>query len=352
MHFQDITTLLGAEAEELLSHTCAKIPADSIHKTSAKHVNQVFSQSDRPKAVIQSLHRMYNTGRLAHTGYLSIFPVDQGVEHTAGYSFAANPSYFSPTRIVETAIEGGCNAVASTLGVLGLVSKKYAHKIPFIVKLNHNERLSLPANNDQTLYAMVQQAADMGAAAVGATIYFGSPESNRQIQEISECFALAHSLGMATILWCYPRSDSYTKDGTNYETSADITAQAIYLGVTIEADIIKQKFPTNFGAFKKLKFSKYSDEMYDKLLTDNPIDMVRYQVAHCFGGAIGMINSGGESSGESDLAELVRTAVINKRGGGSGLIAGRKIFKRPVTEGIRLLNAVQDVYLTNEITVA
>lgn len=352
MQFDDIVQLLGAEAEQLLSHVCEKIPASSIHNTGRQHVEEIFAVSDRSAAVLDSLHRLYGSGRLAGTGYVSIFPVDQGMEHTAAYSFYQNPAYFDPETIVRLAVEAECSGVATNLGVLSLLSKKYASTIPFIVKINHSEHLTLPEKTDQILFASVKQAKELGAVAVGATVYFGSPESHRQIHEISAAFAQAHELGLATILWCYPRSDGYKKDGIDYTDSVDITSQAIHIGVTMGADIVKQKLPTALHGFKVLKFSKYADAMYDRLLTDHPIDLVRYQVAHAYMGKIGLINSGGESSGENDLAEAVRTAVINKRGGGSGLIMGRKVFKRPFAEGVSLIRAVQDVYLSDRVTIA
>jgi class I fructose-bisphosphate aldolase len=303
--------------------------------------------------VLRSLQQLFDHGRLAGTGYVSILPVDQGIEHTAGASFAPNPIYFDPANIVELAIAGGCNAVASTLGVLGSVARKYAHKIPFILKFNHNELLTYPNKYDQIFFAQVEQAYDMGAVAVGATIYFGSPESSRQIVEVSEAFQAAHQLGLATILWCYTRSNDFKQQSVDYHVAADLTGQANHLGVTIEADIIKQKMPeTNAGGFKALKFGKSSDKMYNDLMSDHPIDMTRYQVANCYMGRMGLINSGGESKGEGDLAQAIRTAVINKRAGGMGLISGRKAFQRPMKEGAELLQAIQDVYLNKKITIA
>jgi fructose-bisphosphate aldolase, class I len=351
MTYQDIVDLLGENADDLLNHVCEKLPKGKIHHTGCQHVQQVFKDSDRSKTVQQNLSKLYNHGRLGKTGYLSILPVDQGIEHTAGFSFAANPEYFDPQRIVELAIEGECNGVASTVGVLGLVSKRYAHRIPFVVKLNHNELLTYPNTHNQVLFAQVKQAYEMGAVGVGATIYYGSPESKEHITEISEAFYQAHQLGMFTILWCYPRNKDW-QGTTDYESAADITGQANHLGVTIEADIIKQKFPTAARGFESLSFAKHSPEQYEQLLTDHPIDLVRYQVMNCYAGKIGMLNSGGESQGEEDLTEAIRQAVINKRGGGSGLIMGRKVFKRPFDKGVSLLHAVQDVYLEQQITLA
>lgn len=352
MSIQEIETILAEEAESLLSHTCNKIPKESITIPGGDHVTRVFSDSNRSEAVIANLQRLYNHGALSGTGYMSIFPVDQGMEHTAAYSFYSNPQYFDPETVVKMAIEGGCNGVASTAGILGIVSKKYADQIPFIVKANHSEHLTHPAQTNQILFSSAQQIADMGAAGVGATIYFGSEQSQRQIQEIAELFEDAHRRGLFTILWCYPRNDAYEKDGTDYTASADITAQAIHIGVTLGADIIKQKMPVATRGFSSIGFSKYADGMYDELLTNNPIDLVRYQVAHSFMGKISMINSGGESKGEDDLRSAVRAAVINKRGGGAGLIMGRKVFKRPFDEGIKILQAVQSVYQSPEVTVA
>lgn len=350
-----IRNALGEEAEDLLSHKCATIPKEALYIPSSGWLDQVHGQSDRTPRVLGSLHRLFHHGRLKGTGYLSILPVDQGIEHSAGASFAPNPLYFDPKNIVELAIEGGCNGVASTLGVLGAVARQYAHKIPFIVKINHNEFLSYPNKYDQILFASVKQAFDMGAAAVGATIYFGSPESSRQIQEISHAVQLAHELGLATILWCYLRNPAFKIGDTDYHTSADLTGQANHLGVTIEADIIKQKMATLNGGYPALnktgKFGKYSDKMYDKLATSHPIDLCRYQVVNCYNGRAGLINSGGES-GKNDFADAIRTAVINKRAGGMGLISGRKTFQRPMKEGIELFNAIQDVYLSSEVTVA
>lgn len=348
----DIQALLGNEADSLLSYTCTGISRDRLYLPSPNFVDEVFAQSDRKPSVLRSYQTLLNTGRLANTGYISILPVDQGIEHTAGASFAPNPDYFDPENIVKLAIEGGCNAVASTLGVLSSVARKYAHKIPFIVKINHNELLSYPTMYDQTLFASVQQAFDMGAVGIGATIYFGSQESRRQIQEISEAFAYAHELGLVTILWCYTRNNAFKKDGVDYHAAADLTGQANHLGVTINADIIKQKLPENNGGFKAIGFGKTHEKMYSELTTDHPIDLCRYQVANCYMGRVGLINSGGESKGESDLADAVRTAVINKRAGGMGLISGRKAFQKPLKEGVALLNAIQDVYLSKDVTIA
>lgn len=341
----------NGEKAYLLEHKCTTIDKSVLHLPSPDFINDVFLASDRPVAVLNSLSRIRNTGRLAGTGYMSILPVDQGIEHSAAASFAPNPEYFDPENIVKLAIEGGCNAVASTLGVLGSVARKYAHKIPFVVKLNHNELLTYPNKFDQIYFGHVQQAYDMGAAAIGATIYFGSEESARQIQETTEAFQLAHELGMATILWCYLRNSGFKSD-KDYHTSADLTGQANHLGVTIEADIIKQKLPTNNGGYRALKFGKTHDKVYSELTTDNPIDLTRYQVANCYMGRAGLINSGGAASGASDFQEAIETAVINKRAGGSGLICGRKAFQRPMKDGVELLNAIQDVYLDKSITIA
>ncbi len=346
-----IRELLGDEAESLLSHECNTIPKDMLHLPGPDFLDRVFIASDRSNRVLSNLNWIYAMGRLGGSGYVSILPVDQGIEHAAGASFAPNPIYFDPEKIVELAIEGGCNAVASTFGVLGSVARKYAHKIPFIVKINHNELLTYPNNFDQIMFGTVEQAYDMGAAAIGATIYFGSEESDRQIQEVAEAFALAHELGMATILWCYLRNPDFKKD-QDYHLAADLTGQANHLGVTIQADIIKQKMPENNGGYNAIKFGKTHKNVYEKLTTDHPIDLTRYQVANCYMGRAGLINSGGASSGESDLAEAVRTAIINKRAGGSGLISGRKAFQRPMAEGAALLNAIQDVYLSDDVTVA
>jgi fructose-bisphosphate aldolase, class I len=353
----NIEEMLGANAEALLNYTSKTIPKDQLQLPGPDFVDRVWLHSDRRPAVLRSLQTLFDHGRLAGTGYLSILPVDQGIEHSAGSSFAPNPQYFDPANIVRLAIEGGCNAVASTFGVLGIVARKYAHKIPFIVKINHNELLTYPNKFDQVLFGTVDEAHDMGAVGVGATIYFGSDEATRQITEISQAFAYAHELGMATILWCYLRNPKFkTKEG-DMHTAADLTGQANHLGVTIEADIIKQKLPERNGGYNALNmegssYGKTSKKIYEELTTDNPIDLVRYQVANCYMGRCGLINSGGESKGASDMAEAVRTAVINKRGGGMGLISGRKAFQRPMNEGVGLLNAIQDVYLSEEITIA
>lgn len=349
---QNIMDILGKDADYLLSHKCTTIPKEDLHLPGPDFVDRIFSISDRSSEVIKNLKRLFGHGRLKGTGYLSILPVDQGIEHSAGSSFAPNPIYFDPENIVKLAIEGGCNAVASTLGVLGIVSKKYAKKIPFLLKLNHNEMLSYPNTYDQRLFASVEQAYNMGALGVGATIYFGSAESRRQIEEISRAFERAHEYGMFTVLWCYLRNDAFKKDGVDYSTSADLTGQANHLGVTIEADIIKQKSPTNNGGFTAINFGKTSPIVYEKLTSDHPIDLTRYQVANCYMGRIGLINSGGASSGANDLEQAVRTAVINKRAGGSGLISGRKAFQRPMAEGVEVLNSIQDVYLSKEIGIA
>ncbi|MGA8164168.1 MAG: class I fructose-bisphosphate aldolase [Waddliaceae bacterium] len=351
-----IHDLLGEEGDFLLNHRCKCIPKENLHLPGSDWVDRIHLNSDRPIRVLQSLHRLFHHGRLAGTGYLSILPVDQGVEHSAGASFAPNPIYFDPENIVRLAIEAGCNAVASTLGGLGNVARKYAHKIPFILKLNHNELLSYPNSYDQVLFSDVEQAFNMGAVAVGATIYFGSLESNRQIQEISEAFKHAHELGLGTILWCYLRNSAFKVDHTDYHDSADLTGQANYLGATIEADIVKQKLPVKNGGYlamnkKKERYGKYSGLMYDTLCTDHPIDLCRYQVVNGYMGRVGLINSGG-ASGENDRLQAVKTAVINKRAGGMGLISGRKTFQRPMDEGIKLFHAIQDVYLNEEITIA
>ncbi len=344
-----IKELLGKEAESLLSYK-AKFPKDQLNLPGPDFVDRVFAQTDRNINVLKNLQWIFSSGRLSGTGYLSILPVDQGIEHSAGASFAPNPEYFDPLNIVKLAVEGGCNAVASTLGVLGMCSRKYAHKIPFIMKINHNELLTYPNNYDQIMFAGVEQAYDMGAAAIGATIYFGSEESDRQIIEVSEAFQYAHELGLATILWCYLRNSEFKKD-KDYHVAADLTGQANHLGVTIEADIIKQKLPENNGGFNALKFGKTSKKVYEDLTTDHPIDLTRYQVINNYMGRAGLINSGG-ASGENDFAEATKTAVINKRAGGMGLISGRKAFQRPMKEGIKLLNTIQDVYLSKEVTVA
>jgi len=344
--------LLGADAAGLLEHKSQTVPKSQLHLPGPDFVDRVWKDSDRPTRVLRSLQSLHSHGRLAGTGYLSILPVDQGIEHTAGSSFAPNPEYFDPEKIVQLAIEGGCNAVASTFGVLGAVARRYAHRIPFICKLNHNELLTYPTKYDQVLFGTVKEAWEMGAVAVGATIYWGSEQSDRQLQEVSVAFHHAHELGMATVLWCYLRNSAFAKDGVNYEASADMTGQANHLGVTIQADIIKQKLPDTNRGFEILKFSKTSPLVYDKLTSDHPIDLCRYQVVNCFMGRSGLINSGGESHGASDLKDAVRTAVINKRAGGMGLISGRKSFQRPMKDGIELLNAIQDVYLNPAVTVA
>ena len=347
----NLTELLGKDADSLLNYRCQGIPKETLHLPGRDVVDRIFLPSDRNSRVLGNLQRLISCGRLHDTGYLSILPVDQGIEHSAGASFAPNPQYFDPENIVKLAVEGGCNAVASTFGVLGIVARKYAHKIPFIVKINHNELLTYPNKFDQVMFGKVEQAYNMGAAAVGATIYFGSAEATRQIVEVSTAFEQAHQLGMATILWCYLRNDAFKAD-KDYHVSADLTGQANHLGVTIQADIIKQKLPENNGGYKALKFGKTSPLVYEKLTTDHPIDLCRYQVANCYMGRCGLINSGGASSGAGDLAEAVRTAVINKRAGGMGLISGRKAFQRPMSEGVALLNAIQDVYLDSQITIA
>ncbi len=347
----DIETALGDEAEFLLGHQCTGITSDSLHLPGPDYIDRVVALGDRSPQVQRNFQELFNHGRLGGTGYLSLLPVDQGIEHTAGASFAPNPLYFDPSNIVELAIEGGCNGVASTLGVLGSVARRYAHKIPFIVKLNHNELLSLPNHYDQTLFAGVQQAFEMGAVAVGATIYFGSAESRRQIQEISEAFAHAHQLGMVTILWCYLRNSGFKTADQDFHSAADLTGQANHLGATIEADIVKQKQAEGNGGFTALNFAKHHPAMYDQLCSDHPIDQVRYQVANCYMGRVGMINSGG-ASGEDDLHQAIRTSVINKRAGGMGLISGRKAFQKPLAEGIALLHGIQDVYLSDSVGIA
>jgi class I fructose-bisphosphate aldolase len=347
-----ITDLLGAQADSLLNHTCKTISKDAIVSPNAGFIDQTFVYSNRNPQVLRSLAQLYGNGRLANTGYMSILPVDQGIEHSAGASFAPNPIYFDGENIVKLAIEGGCNAVASTYGVLGSVARKYAHKIPFIVKINHNEFISYPNKFDQIMFGTVEDAYNMGAVAVGATIYFGSPESGRQIVEVAQAFERAHQLGMATILWCYTRNNAFKKDGVDYHTAADLSSQANHLGVTIQADIIKQKMSDKNGGYTALNYGKTHAKVYSELTTDHPIDLCRYQVANCYMGKIGLINSGGESKGASDLAEAVTTAVINKRGGGQGLISGRKAFQKPLKEGVELLNLIQDVYLDKTITVA
>jgi class I fructose-bisphosphate aldolase len=347
-----IADLLGDSAKTLLDHKCQTFPRESLHLPGPDFVDRIFFPSDRNVRVLANLQRLFSTGRLSGSGYVSILPVDQGIEHAAGASFAKNPAYFDPENIVKLAIEGGCNGVASTFGVLGSVARRYAHRIPFIVKINHNELLTYPNKHDQIMFGTVERAFEMGSAAIGATIYFGSEESTRQIIEVSEAFDKAHELGMATILWCYLRNEHFTTPQKDYHLAADLTGQANHLGVTIQADIIKQKLPENNGGYTALKFGKTSPLVYEKLTTDNPIDLCRYQVANCYMGRMGLINSGGASSGESDLAEAVRTAVINKRAGGMGLISGRKAFQRPLADGVKLLNAIQDVYLDAQVTIA
>ena len=350
-----IESLLGSEAESLLSHQCKTVSKDSLHLPGPDFVDRIFAQTDRNNRVLANLQRILNTGRLAGTGYVSILPVDQGIEHSGGASFAKNPVYFDPENIVKLAVEGNCNAVASTFGVLGMCARKYAHKIPFIVKINHNELVTHPNKFDQIMFGTIDEAYNMGAAAVGATIYFGSEESSRQIIEVAEAFAYAHELGMATVLWCYLRSNAFKVDGVDYHTSADLTGQANHLGVTIQADIIKQKQPELNGAYQALNngksYGKFDKRIYSELSSDHPIDLTRYQVINCYMGRAGLINSGG-GSGENDFGQAVRTAVINKRAGGMGLISGRKAFQRPMKEGAQLLNAIQDVYLDKTVTIA
>lgn len=351
-----IEELLGDEASDLLDHKCNTINKDRLIVPSKNYVDDVWYHSDRNNRVLQNLQRLLNHGRLGGTGYVSILPVDQGIEHSGGASFAKNPDYFDPDHIVNLAMEAGCNAVASTFGALASVSRKYAHKIPFVVKINHNELLTYPNNYDQIMFGTIDQAFDMGAAAVGATIYFGSEESSRQIQEVARAFAYAHELGMATILWCYTRNSAFKVDGVDYHASADLTGQANHIGTTLGADIIKQKQPTNNGGYKALNsgdssYGKLDERMYSELTSDHPIDLTRYQVANCFMGRAGLINSGG-ASGNNDFADAVKTAIINKRAGGMGLISGRKAFQRPLKEGVKLLNMIQDVYLNDEITLA
>ena len=348
----DIQGLLGDEAESLLSHESKTIPKEDLSLPGPDFVDRVTAGTDRSPQVLRNLQSLFDHGRLGGTGYVSILPVDQGIEHSGAASFAPNPRYFDPAGIVELAVEGGCNAVASTFGVLGATSRRFAHRIPFIVKLNHNELLTYPNKFDQVMFGSVEQAYDLGAAGVGATIYFGSEEATRQIQEVAEAFHRAHQLGMFTVLWCYLRNSEFKVEGTDYHAAADLTGQANHIGVTIEADIIKQKLPENNGGYNALGFGKTHKLVYDELTTDHPIDLTRWQVANCYMGRIGLINSGGASSGASDLAEAVRTAVINKRAGGLGLISGRKAFQRPVAEGVELLNAIQDVYLSASVTVA
>ncbi|WGI25050.1 class I fructose-bisphosphate aldolase [Halomonas alkaliantarctica] len=348
----DITALLGSDADSLLNHTCQGVRREDLHLPGPDFIDRVMADSDRSPAVLRNMQAFFNHGRLAGTGYLSLLPVDQGIEHSAGASFAPNPRYFDPANIVELALEGGCNGVASTLGVLSSVARRYAHKIPMMLKLNHNETLSHPAIYDQTLFADVDQAHDMGCVAVGATIYFGSHESRRQIMEISEAFERAHQLGMVTVLWAYLRNPAFKQDGTDYHVAADLTSQANHMAATLKADIVKQKLPENNGGYRAVGFGHTHDKVYSELTTDHPIDLARYQVANCFMGRAGLINSGGGSKGHSDLGEAVRTAVINKRAGGMGLISGRKAFQKPMQEGVELLHAIQDVYLSKDVTVA
>lgn len=346
-----VAELLGKEADYLLNHQCKTVPKEKLHLPGPDFIDRIYVGSDRSPNVLRNLQLIFNTGRLAGTGYISILPVDQGIEHSAGASFAPNPEYFDPENIVKLAIEGGCNAVASTLGVLGSVARRYAHKIPFLLKVNHNEFLSYPNKYDQILFSSVDQAFDMGAVAVGATIYFGSAESSRQIQEISEVFRYAHELGMVTVLWAYLRNSAFKKDNVDYHLAADLTGQANHLSVTLEADIVKQKQPECNGGYNALKFGKTHEKVYSQLTSDHPIDLTRYQVVNCYMGRAGLINSGG-ASGKDDLAQAVRTAVINKRAGGMGLISGRKAFQRPMKEGVQILNAIQDVYLDKSVTIA
>jgi fructose-bisphosphate aldolase, class I len=347
-----IEEILGDEAAGLLQHQCKTIPKETLHLPGPDYVERIYSVSDRPTRVLASLQSLVDHGRLGGSGYVSILPVDQGIEHSAGASFAPNPAYFDPENIVKLAIEGGCNAVASTLGVLGSVARKYAHKIPFLMKFNHNEFISYPNSFDQIRFANVQQAFEMGAQGVGATIYFGSEESKRQLQEVTEMFHRAHELGMFTVLWCYLRNPAFKTKEKDYHVAADLTGQANHLGVTIEADIIKQKLPENNGGYNAISFGKTHKKVYSDLSSDHPIDLTRYQLANCYMGRAGLINSGGASSGDSDLKEAVKTAVINKRAGGMGLISGRKAFQRPMKEGVQLLNAIQDVYLNKDVTIA
>jgi fructose-bisphosphate aldolase, class I len=357
MNYQQMTELLGKENESLFTHICSTVTKDNLQLPAKDFVDRVFLQSNRSNQTLRNLQLLFSSGRLAETGYLSILPVDQGIEHSAGASFAPNPIYFDPANIVKLAIEGNCNAVASSFGVLGMVARKFAHKIPFIVKINHNELLTYPNKFDQIMFGKVTDAWNLGAVAIGATVYFGSAESARQITEVAMAFEQAHSLGMATILWCYLRNDAFKKDGVDYHVSADLTGQANHLGVTIQADIIKQKLPENNGGYKMLNtggssYGKLDERIYTKLTSDHPIDLCRYQVINCFMGRAGLINSGGASEGSKDLEEAVRTAIINKRAGGMGLISGRKSFQRPLKEGVELLHAIQDVYLEKKITVA
>ncbi|MBZ0300378.1 MAG: class I fructose-bisphosphate aldolase [Anaerolineae bacterium] len=351
-----IAELLGSEADHLLHHTCQTIDKERLYLPGPNSVSEIWSDSDRSPQVLRSLEQLHQHGRLGGSGYVSILPIDQGIEHSGGASFAKNPDYFDPAKIVELAIEGGCNAVASTFGVLGSVARKYAHKIPFLVKINHNELLTYPNKYDQVMFGTVKEAWNMGAVAVGATVYFGSSESTRQIVEVAEAFAYAHELGLATVLWCYLRNSGFKVNGTNYETSADLSGQANHLGVTIQADVVKQKLPESNGGYRAINasgtsYGKFDERMYTQLASDHPIDLTRYQVANGYMGRVGLINSGG-ASGKNDLADAVKTAVINKRAGGMGLISGRKAFQRPMAEGIALLNAIQDVYLCEDVTIA
>ncbi len=348
----DLHTLLGDEAESLLGHECKTIAREDLHLPGGDFIDRVVSITDRPPPVMRSLGQLLGHGRLGGTGYISILPVDQGIEHSGAASFAKNPAYFDPAKIVELAVEGGCNAVATTFGVLGAVSRRYVHKIPFILKLNHSELLTYPAKYDQIMYGSVQAAYELGASGVGATIYFGSDEATRQIQEVSEAFQEAHALGMFTVLWCYIRNSAFKKDGVDYSTAADLTGQANHMGVTIEADIIKQKQPESNNGYGAIGFGRTDPLVYDTLTTEHPIDLTRWQLVNCYMGRSPLINSGGESKGQDDLAQALRTAVINKRAGGAGLIVGRKAFQRPTREGIQLINAVQDVYLDPSVTVA
>ena len=352
MQHEEILEQIESEVDHLLNHRCETISKNLLTLPGPDYVDRVFKGSNRSIQVIKNLTWLYGNGRLANTGYLSILPVDQGIEHTAGASFATNPVYFDPENIIKLAIEGGCNAVATTFGGLALHARDYAHKIPFIVKINHNQLMTYPNAYDQIMYGSVKEAWDLGATAVGATIYFGSTEQNRQLQEIAEAFEEAHQLGMATVLWCYTRNEDFKKDGVDYHTAADLTGQANHLGVTIQADIIKQKLPTNNGGFREIGFGKWDKKMYSEMASDHPIDLCRYQVANCYMGKISLINSGGASAGDSDAEEAIKTAIINKRAGGAGLIMGRKAFQRPFKEGVRLLNTVQDVYLDEAITIA
>ncbi len=348
----DLRSLLGEETESLLTYEAKAVPAEDLVLPGPDFIDRVLLDTDRPPTVLRNLSTMFRHGRLGGTGYLSILPVDQGIEHSGAASFAKNPAYFDPKNLCELAIEGGCNAIATTFGVLGMVSRRYAHKIPFIVKMNHNELLTYPNKFDQVMFGSVQEAYNLGAVAVGATIYFGSEESTRQLQEVSEAFQEAHELGLFTVLWCYLRNSAFKKDGVDYSVSADLTGQANHMGATIEADIIKQKMPENNGGYTALNFGKTDPLVYSELTTDHPIDLTRWQVVNCYMGRVPLINSGGESKGDSDLSQAVRTAVINKRAGGTGLIVGRKSFQRPLAEGVQLLNAVQDVYLDASVSIA